>query len=133
MLDGEPPTDDSSWEQSDDGSSATYAGPFGSLKVERDPFHLGFRDASGNLLTRTHHPSDARGELNSLPIPFSFVRRSYNLHRHLAATFSLAKSCELRLMTFSAVRGCSHAAEHPKRFAETVRLDGTWILPSMPE
>jgi hypothetical protein len=38
----------------------TYAGPFGSLEVERDPFHLWFRDASGNLLTRTHHPSDAR-------------------------------------------------------------------------
>jgi alpha-D-xyloside xylohydrolase len=90
MLDGEPPTDDPSWEQTDDGSCTTYAGPFGSLEVERDPFHLWFRDASGNILTRTQHPSDARGELNSLPVPFSFVRRSYNLHRHLAATFTLA-------------------------------------------
>src|SRR5919112_3591956 len=90
MLDGEPSTDNSSWEPTDDGSCMTYAGPFGSLEVECDPFHLGFRDASGNLLTRTHHPSDARGELNSLPVPFSFVRRSSDLQRHLAASFSLA-------------------------------------------
>ena len=49
MLDGEPPTDGSSWEPTDDGSSATYAGPFGSVIVERDPWHLEFRDASGGL------------------------------------------------------------------------------------
>ena len=89
MLDGEPPTDDS-WEPADDGSSAVYKGPSGSVTVERDPFHLEFRDASGRLLTRTLHSSDAPGELNSLPTPLSFVRRSANLHRHLAATFSLA-------------------------------------------
>ncbi len=90
ILDGEPPTDDPSWEPADDGSTATYSGLFGSVAAERDPFHLEFRDPSGNLLTHTLHPSDARGELNSLPIPFSFVRRSSDLRRHLAATFSLA-------------------------------------------
>jgi alpha-D-xyloside xylohydrolase len=89
MLDGESPTDGSSWEPTDDGSSATYAGPFGSLTVERDPWHLEFRDASGGPLTRTHHPSYSRGELNSLPIPFAFIRRSSDMHRHFAATFSL--------------------------------------------
>ena len=89
MLDGESPTDGSSWEPTDDGSSATYAGPFGSVTVERDPWHLEFRDASGGPLTRTHHPSDSRGELNSLPIPFAFIRRSSDMHRHFAATFSL--------------------------------------------
>jgi alpha-D-xyloside xylohydrolase len=90
MLDGEPPSDESSWKPTDDGSSATYAGVFGSLSVEHDPWHLEFRDASGRLLTRSLHPSDSRSELNSLPIPFSFVRRSSDLHRLIAATFSLA-------------------------------------------
>jgi alpha-D-xyloside xylohydrolase len=89
MLDGEPPTDDS-WEPADDGFSVVYKGSFGSVTAERDPFHLEFRDESGNLLTCTLHSSDAPGELNSLPIPLSFVRRSANLHRHLAVTFSLA-------------------------------------------
>jgi alpha-D-xyloside xylohydrolase len=89
MLDGEVPADDS-WGVDDDGSRATYTGPFGSVTAERDPFHLEFRDESGKLLTRTFHPSDAPGELNSLPVPLSFVRRSADLHRHLAATFSLA-------------------------------------------
>ncbi len=90
MLDGEPSTDSSSWELTDDGSSATYVGPFGSVTAERDPWHLEFRDTSGGLLTRTHHSSDSRGELNSLPLPFSFLRRSSDMHRHVAATFSLA-------------------------------------------
>jgi len=90
MLDGAPPTDDCSWEPADDGSSVTYAGPFGTIAVERDPWRLRFLDASGRLLTRTQHSSDSRSQLNSLPIPFSFVRRSSDLHRHLAATFSLA-------------------------------------------
>jgi alpha-D-xyloside xylohydrolase len=89
MLDGEPPTDDS-WEPGNDCSSATYEGRYGSVVIEFDPFHVEFRDATGGLLTRTLHSADAPGELNSLPIPLSFVRRSANLHRHLAATFSLA-------------------------------------------
>jgi alpha-D-xyloside xylohydrolase len=89
MLDGEVPADDS-WGVDDGGSRATFTGPYGSVTAERDPFHLEFKDERGNLVTRTFHSCDAPDELNSLPIPLSFVRRSANLHRHLAATFSLA-------------------------------------------
>lgn len=45
MLDGEPGTDDSSWEMSDSGSSTTYESRFGSITVTHDPWHLEFRDA----------------------------------------------------------------------------------------
>ncbi|MDQ3863921.1 MAG: alpha-xylosidase [Actinomycetota bacterium] len=89
MLVGEPASDDSSWEMNDDGDSATYAGEFGSLRVEHDPLHFEFRDASGGLLTRTNHLSDAPAVVNSMPTPFSFVRNASNLHRHVAASFSL--------------------------------------------
>ena len=89
MLDGEPGTDDS-WEMGDSESSTTYEGRFGSITVTHDPWHLEFRDASGKLLTRTHHLSDAKGVINSAPLPFSFVRTSSNLRRLMAASFELA-------------------------------------------
>jgi len=89
MLVGEPGSDDSSWEMNDDGDFTTYASGFGSLRVEHDPLHFEFRDASGGLLTRTNHLSDAPGVVNSMPTPFSFVRNASNLHRHVAASFSL--------------------------------------------
>lgn len=89
MLDGEPGADDS-WTVNGDGERTTYSGPFGSVVVERDPLHFEFRDASGRLLTRTQHLSDTRSVVNSMPMPFSFARNPANLHRHIAASFSLA-------------------------------------------
>jgi alpha-D-xyloside xylohydrolase len=89
MLDGEPGTDDS-WETSDSESSTTYESRFGSLTVTHDPWHFEFRDASGRFLTRTHHLSDAKGVMNSAPIPFSFIRTASNLHRLIAASFELS-------------------------------------------
>jgi len=89
MLDGVPGTDDS-WEMSGAGSSTTYESQFGSVTVTHDPWHLEFRDASGKLLTRTHHLSDSKGVINSKPIPFSFVRIAPNLHRYIAASFLLS-------------------------------------------
>src|SRR5215212_2088639 len=89
MLDGEPGTDNS-WEMSDSESLTTYESQFGSLTVTHDPWHLEFRDASGRFLTRTHHLSDAKGVINSAPIPFSFIRTSSNLHRLMAASFELS-------------------------------------------
>src|SRR5215203_5596055 len=89
MLGAELPTGDS-WEMSGDKSSTTYAGPHGSVKIDRDPVRFEFRDASGELLTRTWNLADARGVVNSMPTPFSFVRKSSNLHRHIAASFTLS-------------------------------------------
>src|SRR5215211_2684008 len=90
MLDGEPPTDVSSWETSEAGSATTYEGPFGSVSVIKDPVRFEFRDASGRLLTRTHNLADAKGVVNSMPMPLSFVRNASNLHRNFAASFTLS-------------------------------------------
>jgi alpha-D-xyloside xylohydrolase len=90
MLDGDPPTDNSSWEMNEDESSTTYEGPSGSVTVTRDPVRFEFRDASGRLLTHTWNLSDAKGVVNSMPTPFSFARNASNLHRHVAASFSLS-------------------------------------------
>jgi alpha-D-xyloside xylohydrolase len=90
MLDGEPQTNDSSWEMSDDESLVSYENPSGSVTVIRDPVRFEFRDASGTMLTRTWNLSDAKGVVNSMPTPFSFARNAANLHRHLAASFTLS-------------------------------------------
>jgi alpha-D-xyloside xylohydrolase len=89
MLDGAPPTDDS-WKTSNEGSSTTYTGPHGSVTVESDPARFEFRDASGRLLTRTWNLSDTKGVVNSMPTPLSFVRNASNLHRQVAASFTLS-------------------------------------------
>jgi len=85
-----PPTDDSSWEMSEAESYTTYEGPFGSVSVDKDPMRFEFRDASGRLLTHTHNLADAKGVVNSMPMPFSFVRNASNLHRNFAASFTLS-------------------------------------------
>jgi alpha-D-xyloside xylohydrolase len=89
MLDGEPPTDDS-WKGGGDGPSVAYEGRFGSVRVVKDPVRFEFRDASGRLLTRTWNLSDTKGVVNSMPTPLSFVRKASNLHRHIAASFTLS-------------------------------------------
>jgi alpha-D-xyloside xylohydrolase len=85
-----PPNDDSSWEISEAKSHTTYGGPFGSVSVHKDPVRFEFRDASGRLLTYTHNLADAKGVVNSMPTPFSFVRNASNLHRNFAASFTLS-------------------------------------------
>jgi alpha-D-xyloside xylohydrolase len=90
MLDGDPPTDDPSWRTSTTESFTTYEGPFGSVTVVEDPARFEFRDASGRILTQTHNLADAKGVVNSMPTPLSFVRDASNLHRNLAASFALS-------------------------------------------
>jgi alpha-D-xyloside xylohydrolase len=58
--------------------------------VVRDPWHLEFRDASGNVLTSTQHLWDSKCLINADPTPFSFVRSASDLTRRIAATFSLS-------------------------------------------
>src|SRR5215217_6215521 len=84
------PTDDSSWQMNEAESRTTYEGPFGSVSVDEDPVRFVFRDASGRLLISTHNLADAKGVVNSMPTPLSFVRNASNLHRNFAASFTLS-------------------------------------------
>jgi alpha-D-xyloside xylohydrolase len=90
MFAAPPPTCDSSWEMSEAESHTIYEGPFGSVSVDKDPVRFEFRDASGRPLTHTHNLADAKGVVNSMPTPLSFVRNASNLHRNFAASFTLS-------------------------------------------
>jgi len=94
MLDGVPEIDDS-WEMSETDSATTYESEFGSVSVTYKPWHFEFKDASGRLLTKTQHMSDSMAVVNSIPTPFSFIRTPSNLHRLIAASFSLSPNEKL--------------------------------------
>ena len=83
-----PVPEDHSWRAQSTDSAVTYTSAFGSVRVTRQPWSVEIRDASGRLLTRTQR----LGEPASFTpyIPFSFVRRTRELARHVAATFELA-------------------------------------------
>jgi len=88
MLVGKPPRDNS-WRFNKVESGYKYTGVHGSVTITEHPWHIEFRDADGRLLTKTNHQSDNITTLTPL-LPFSFVRRSSDYSRSIAAVFSLA-------------------------------------------
>lgn len=78
------------WEVVSVEGGVDYRSEFGEVRVRFDPWHIEFRNAAGELLTSTVHFKDCVGLHNHRPIPFSHVRRSSDMARRFAATFSLA-------------------------------------------
>ena len=65
-----------------------YTSASGSVTILEKPWHVELRDAAGRLLTHTQHTSDFAATLVPA-LPFSFVRRSSDFSRSVAAVFSL--------------------------------------------
>src|ERR1035441_2846259 len=88
VLVGEPPRD-SSWKLSRITGGYKYTSTAGgSVTILENPWHVEFRDAQGRLLTKTHLKSDNVGQLDPV-LPFSFIRRTSDYSRSIAAVFSL--------------------------------------------
>ncbi len=88
MLVGDPPHD-TSWKYSEIPGGHRYTSWAGSVTILTNPWHIEFRDAQGKLLTRTFHIADNRPMLDPI-LPFSFIRRSSDYSRSVAAVFSLS-------------------------------------------
>ena len=88
MLVAEPPRD-SSWKLDRITGGYRYTSTAGSVTILENPWHIEFRDAQGRLLTKTNHPSDNVTQLDPV-LPFSFIRRTSDYSRSIAAVFSLA-------------------------------------------
>jgi alpha-D-xyloside xylohydrolase len=88
MLVGEPPRD-ASWRYSAVEGGHRYTSQAGSVTILTNPWHIEFRDAQGKLLTRTNHTADNQKLLDPV-LPFSFIRRTSDYSRSLAAVFSLS-------------------------------------------
>jgi alpha-D-xyloside xylohydrolase len=83
------PGRDASWTVARVEGGYRYSSVAGSVTVLEKPWHVEFRDAAGRLLTRTQHASDYTATLVPA-LPFSFVRRSSDYSRSVAAVFSLS-------------------------------------------
>lgn len=88
MLDGPVPTDHS-WKYGRVPGGYRYTGPFGSVTIMENPWHIEIRDATGRLLTQTDHASDNATTFTPI-LPFSFVRRSSDYSRSMDAVFTLS-------------------------------------------
>ena len=86
MLAGPVPKD-SSWKVEQNDREITYTSAHGRVKIIKQPWHIEIYDQNGRLLTRTQNIGDPATFI--IPIPFSFVRRSSDLSRRIAATFEL--------------------------------------------
>ena len=86
MLAG-PVAKDSSWRVEQNDREIVYTGAYGRVRIIKQPWHVEIYDKQGRLLTRTQNIGDPATYIT--PIPFSFVRRSNDLSRRIAATFEL--------------------------------------------
>ena len=86
MLAG-PVAKDSSWRVEQNDREIVYTGTHGKVRIIKQPWHVEIYDGRGRLLTRTQNLGDPNTFF--APIPFSFVRRSSDLARRIAATFEL--------------------------------------------
>ncbi len=82
--------EDNTWIKTEEKKdSVTYKSDYGSITIRNNPFNIEIRDNKGNLLTETVNNGDNYTLNNSNPMPFSFVRKSEDMKRHIAASFSL--------------------------------------------
>lgn len=88
MLVNEPVTDHS-WKYSKTKDGYMYNSIYGSVLIQTSPWHIEIRDSKGKLLTKTNHATDNESTFTPV-IPFSFVQRSSDLSRSIAASFSLS-------------------------------------------
>jgi alpha-D-xyloside xylohydrolase len=88
MLAGSVPHDNS-WQYTKIQDGHRYTSQFGSVTILEKPWHIEFRDAQGQLLTRTEHSDDNKTSFTPL-LPFSFVRRAADYSRSMAAVFELS-------------------------------------------
>ena len=86
MLAGEPPRD-GSWKLAPIAGGYRYTSVAGSVTILENPWHIEFRDSQGRLLTKTNHASDNATQLEPV-LPFSFIRRTSDYSRSIAAVFS---------------------------------------------
>jgi alpha-D-xyloside xylohydrolase len=88
MLVGEPGRD-ASWKYEKVAGGHRYTSAAGSLTISEQPWHVELRDAAGRVLTHTQHSKDFSNTLVPA-LPFSFIRRSSDFSRSVAAVFSLS-------------------------------------------
>ncbi len=90
FVNGYAPKDTISWKYSKIDEGHKYTGPYGSVVINTQPWHIKIYDNKGKLLTSTLHNSDFSNKTYTPVLPFSYVRRASDYSRSMAAVFSLS-------------------------------------------
>ncbi|MCF8335758.1 MAG: DUF4968 domain-containing protein [Bacteroidales bacterium] len=88
LVNGEAPDGDI-WDYRKTEEGYRYTSKYGTVTITKSPWHIEFRDAKGNLLTKTVHLSDLQKTFTPV-LPFSYVRRASDYSRSFNAAFSLS-------------------------------------------
>lgn len=90
MLVGGKAPKDGSWKYQKIEGGHRYTNACGTVTLSENPWRLEFRDAKGQLLTKTFNYSDKAESIYNPIIPFGFVRRASDYSRSVDAVFSLS-------------------------------------------
>lgn len=82
-----PVPKDTSWRVEQNEREIVYTGAHGRVRINKQPWRIEIYNQRGRLLTRTQNFGEPATFFTT--IPFSFVRRSSDLARRIAATFEL--------------------------------------------
>jgi alpha-D-xyloside xylohydrolase len=90
LVNGEAPTDISSWKYTREGTAHKYTSAYGSVIIRDGVFQIELYDAKGKLLTKTIRHADNVDSTFTPVLPFSFVRRASDYSRSVSAAFALS-------------------------------------------
>lgn len=78
------------WDSNESDEKVIYSSKYGKIVIEYNPFRIFIYDNKDNLITKTQTFGDSLCLKNNEPVPFSFIRRSSDFKKMMAASFSLA-------------------------------------------
>lgn len=112
MLVKDPLSNQTGWQYSKIKNGHQYKSSFGSVTVMENPWAIEFRDAKGNLLTKTRHSSDNKGFCANMP--FCFVRRAADYSRSVGAVFEISPD--------EKIFGCGESFTSLNKYGQKVNL-----------
>ena len=104
------------WKVSDNGSTITYQSAYGRIDIQRYPWRVVIRDASGRILTQTRHIIDNDSTQVKL-LPFAFIKRGSDNSRSIQPVFSLAPG--------ERIYGCGESFTSLNKVGQKVHLSVT--------
>ena len=112
MLVKDPLSNQAGWQYSKIKNGHLYKSAYGSVTVMENTWAVEFRDAKGNLLTKTRHSSDNKGFCANMP--FCFVRRAADYSRSVGAVFEISPD--------EKIFGCGESFTSLNKYGQKVNL-----------
>ena len=104
------------WQVSQSANAIVYTSPFGRIELQKYPWRIVVKDASGKILTQTRHNIDNDSSQVKL-LPFSFIKRGSDNSRSINPVLSLAPG--------ERIYGCGESFTSLNKVGQKVHLSVT--------